>query len=99
MLWTVAHQAPLFMEFSRQESWSGLPFPSPGALPDPWSQPESLAFAGRFFTSEPPGKPSVISCCYSVTNSRPTLCDPMDCSTPGLPVPYHLPEFAQVHVH
>ena len=38
-------------------------------------------------------------CCCSVTQSCPTLCDPMDCSTPGLPVPYHLPEFAQVHVH
>ena len=38
-------------------------------------------------------------CCCSVTQSCPTLCDPIDCSTPGLPVPYHLPEFAQVHVH
>ena len=35
----------------------------------------------------------------SVTQSCPTLCDPMDCSMPGLPVPYHLPEFAQTHVH
>ena len=33
--WTVAHQAPLSMEFSRQEYWSGLPFPTPGDLPDP----------------------------------------------------------------
>ena len=39
-------------------------------------------------------------CCYfSVTQAYPTLYDPMDCSTPGLPVPYHIPEFAQVHVH
>ena len=38
-------------------------------------------------------------CCYSVTQSSPTLCDPKDCSTPGLPVLHHLPEFAQVHVH
>ena len=38
-------------------------------------------------------------CCCSVSQTRPTLCDPMDCSTPGLPVLYHLPEFAQVHVH
>ena len=38
------------------------------------------------------------SCC-SVAQSRLTLCDPMDCSTPGLPVHHHLPEFAQVHVH
>ena len=48
--WTVAHQAPLLMECSRQEYWSGLPFPRPGDLPDP----ESLVFtaiAGRFFTT------------------------------------------------
>ena len=38
-------------------------------------------------------------CCCSVTQSYSTLCNPMDCSTPGLPVPHHLPEFAQVHVH
>ena len=37
--------------------------------------------------------------CCSVAQSCPTLCDPMDCSTPGLPVPHHLPKFAQVHVH
>ena len=38
-------------------------------------------------------------CCCSVTKSCLTLCDPMDCSMPGFPVPHHLPEFAQVHVH
>ena len=38
-------------------------------------------------------------CCCSVAQSCPTLCDPMDCSTPGLPGPHHLPEFAQIHVH
>ena len=38
-------------------------------------------------------------CCCSVTKSYPTVCEPMDCSTPGLPVPHYLPEFAQVHVH
>ena len=41
--WTVAHQAPLFMEFSRQAYWSGLPFPTPGDLPDPGIKPASLA--------------------------------------------------------
>ena len=41
-LWTVACQAPLSKGFSRQEYWSGLPFPSPGALPDPGLKPESL---------------------------------------------------------
>ena len=42
--WIVAHQAPLSMGFSRQEYWSGLPFPSPGDLPDPGIEPRSPAF-------------------------------------------------------
>ena len=41
--WTVAYQAPLSMEFSRQENWSGVPFPSPGDLPDPGTKPRSPA--------------------------------------------------------
>ena len=49
-LWTVAPKAPLSMEFSRQEFWSGLPFPSPRDLPDPGTKPKSPALAGRFFT-------------------------------------------------
>ena len=63
---TVAHQAPLSMRFSRQESWSGLPFPPPEDLPDPGIKPESLAsqassaLAGRFFTTVPPGKPKCL---------------------------------------
>ena len=56
--WTVAHQAPLSMEFSRQEYWSGLPFPSPGDLPDPGIEPWSPAFQADALPSEPPGKPS-----------------------------------------
>ena len=48
-LMTVAHQAPLCMEFSRQEYWSGLPFPSPGDHPDPGIEPGFPAL-GRFFT-------------------------------------------------
>ena len=58
--WTVAHQAPLSMGFSRQKYWSRLPFPPPGVLPDPGIEAASLvspALAGRFFTTEPPGKP------------------------------------------
>ena len=55
--WTVACQAVLSMKFSRQEYWRGLPFPSPGDLPDPRIKPPSPALAGRFFTAEPPGKP------------------------------------------
>ena len=54
--WTAAHKAPLSMKFSRQEYWSRLPFPSPGDLPNPWIKPMSPALAGRFFTTEPPGK-------------------------------------------
>ena len=53
-LWTAAHQAPLLMGFSRQEYWSGLPFPSPGDLPDPVIEllsPMSPALAGRFFAT------------------------------------------------
>ena len=53
-LWTVAHQAPLSMGFSRQEYWSEFPCPPPGDLPDPGIEPESLespALAGRFFTT------------------------------------------------
>ena len=51
--WTVAHQAPLSMGFSRQEYWSGLPFPTPRDLPNPGIEPEFLkspALAGGFFT-------------------------------------------------
>ena len=58
--WTVACQAPLSMGFPRQEYWSVLPFPSPRDLPDPWLKPTPLvapAWAGRFFTTEPPGLP------------------------------------------
>ena len=54
-LWTVAHQAPLSMEFSRQEYWNGLPLPLPGDLPDPGIKPVSC-LAGKFFATEPPGK-------------------------------------------
>ena len=53
--WTVAHQAPLSMGFPGQEYWSGLPFPSPGDLPDLGIKPVSPALAGGYFTTEPPG--------------------------------------------
>ena len=55
--WTVAHQAPLSLGFSRQEYWSGLPFPSPGELPDPGLKPRSPPLQADASTSEPPGKP------------------------------------------
>ena len=54
--WTVAHQAPLSMGFSRQEYWSGLSFPSPGDLHDPGTEPRSPALQADTLTSEPPGK-------------------------------------------
>ena len=63
--WTIALQALLSTEFSRQEYWSGFPFPSPEDLPDPGIKPgslASLASAGRFFTTVPAGKPSPIKC-------------------------------------
>ena len=64
--WTVAHQTPLSMGFPRQEYYSGLSFPSLGELPNPGIEPASPALqavsciAGRFFTTEPRGKPSAI---------------------------------------
>ena len=54
----ISHQAPLSMGFPRQQYWSGLPFPSPGDLPDPWVESASPALAGRFFTTKTPGKPT-----------------------------------------
>ena len=69
--------------FPRQEYWSGLPFPSPGDLPNPKTEPTSLALGG----------------CCSVTKSCPALCNSMDCNKPGFPVLHYLPESAQIHVH
>ena len=57
--WTVAYQAPPSMGFSRQEDWNGLPFPSPGDLPDPGIKPGSPTFQADALTSEPPGKPII----------------------------------------
>ena len=60
--WTVAHQASLSMEISRQEYWSRLPLPPPGDLPHPGIEPMFLAspaLAAEFFTIAPPGKPEV----------------------------------------
>ena len=55
--WTVAHQAPLFVGFSRQEYWNVLPFPTPGDLLHPGIQPTSPALADGFFNSAPLGMP------------------------------------------
>ena len=55
-LWTVAYQAPPSMGFSRQECWSGFPFPSPGDLPNPGITPGFPALQADALLSEPPGK-------------------------------------------
>ena len=57
--WTITYQAPLFMGFSRQEYWSGLPFPSPGDLPDPRIEPGFPTLQIDTLLSEPPGKPEL----------------------------------------
>ena len=58
--WTVVYQAPTSMEFSRQEYWSGLPFPSPGDLPNPGIKPGSPALQADALPSEPPGQPVLV---------------------------------------
>ena len=66
--WTVAYQAwgaSQSMEFSRQEHWSGLPFPSPGDLPNPGIEPGSPALQADALPSEPPGKPMVCKLCFN----------------------------------
>ena len=57
--WTVAYQAPRSMEFSRQEYWSGLPFASPGDLPNPGIEPGSPTLQANALPSEPPGETQV----------------------------------------
>ena len=72
--------------FSRQEYWSGLPFPTPGVLPNPGIRPVSLvspALAGRFLSLAPPGKSFSRKVKVLVAQLNPTLCDPMDYSPPG----------------
>ena len=62
---TIAHQAPLSMEFSKQEYWSGLPLPSPGDLPDPGIEPGFPTLQADFFLpSELPGKPIIVYASY-----------------------------------
>ena len=112
-LWTVASRAPLSMGFSRQEYWSGLPFLSPGDLPDPGMQTGSLMSPelASSLPLVPPGKPNICtdvhiyvhteyigmaqielhyffkSAAAKSLQSCPTLCDPIDGSPPGSPIP------------
>ena len=66
--WTVAHQDPLSLGFSRQEYWRRLPFPTQGELTDPRFEPVSPALAGRFLNTEPSGKPQ-----YKFTIAYPCI--------------------------
>ena len=84
------------MEFSRQEYWAWVPFPSPGDLLGPGTEPASLvspALTGGFFTTLPPGKPyksfaaAAAAAAAKSLQSCPTLCNPIDGSPPGSPVP------------
>ena len=90
---TAAHQAPLCIELSRQEYWSGLLFPFPGDLLNPEIEPGAPTLQADSLPTEPPVQVS------SVVQSCPTLCSPRDCSMPGLPVHHQHPEFTQTHVH
>ena len=80
------HTACLLLKLGR--SWVPLPLPGRGALL--WAWIHNLSATKTTFT---------MVCCYSVTKPCPTLCDPIDCSTPGFPVLHYLLEFAQIHVH
>ena len=129
-----AHQAPPSLGFSRQEYWSGLPFPSPVHKCEKWKWSCSAVSDSSIYGLQPtrllhpwdfPGKRTGVGChCLllmksstwhiydiwgfihilllvsqfsSVAQSCPTLCDPMNHSTPGLPVHHQLPEFTQTH--
>ena len=89
MLWTVSSQAPLSMGFSRQEYWSGLPYPTLRDLPYPGIELHLLCLlhwqAGSLLLV-PPGKPVSAAAAKSL-QSCPTLCDPVDGSPPGSAVP------------
>ena len=88
------------MGFQRQEHWSGLTFPSPGDLPDPGIKPVSPALAADFFTSEPSAKPSSeVFAVIHLLSCVQIFATPMNCSTPGIPVPHYLPEYPQVHIY
>ena len=91
-----AHQTPPSMGLSRQEYWSGLPFPNPGCLPDPGIEPVSLvswALTGGFFTTEPPGKP-YIGCCSCSASKLCGSLQPHGLQHTRFPVLHYLSEFA-----
>ena len=79
--WTVAHQAPLSVEFPRQEYWSWLPFPSQEDLPDPGRS--NLRLLHLLYHCATWEDLIYVCMCMLVTQLCLTLCDPMDCSPPG----------------
>ena len=88
--WTVAHQAPLFMGFPRQEDWSGLPCSPPGDLSHPGIEPWSPALQAHALPLCHLGSPvngSAAATAAKLPQSCLTLCDPIDGSPPGSPVP------------
>ena len=87
--WTAACQAPVSMELCRQEYGSGLPFPSPGDLPDPGIEPHLLHWQVDFLPLEPPEFKLAAAAAAAAKSlqSCPTLCDPIDGSPPGSLVP------------
>ena len=98
ILWTVAHLAPLSMGFSRQEYWSGLPCLLPEDIPTKGLNLCLLRLL-HWRAGSLPLAPLVSVQFCSVGQSCLTLWDPMNRSTPGLPVHHQLPEFTQTHVH
>ena len=93
--WNLAHQALLSMGFLREEYWSGLPILSPRDLPNPGIKPASPALAGRFFTTEPLGKPiflylfffKILGC--TTQNGKCQFPDQGSHPLPGPPTPLH----------
>ena len=86
--WTVAYQAPLSMEFSRQKYWSGLLFPSPGDLPNPGIESRSPALRADTLPSEPSGKSlGHLAAAAKLLQLCLTLCDPIDSNPQGSLVP------------
>ena len=101
-LWTVAHQAPLSMGFSRQEYWSGFPclFSRRSFQSRDRTNVSCIScIAGRFLTTEAFGKTGCRMGFSSVTQPCSTLCNPMDCSTPGFPAPQQLLELTPTLIH
>ena len=80
--WAVTHQTPLFLGFLRQEYWSGLPFPSPGDLPDPGIKPTSPHWQADLLLLSHQGSSGYVDVCL-VTQFCLTLGNPKDCSLPG----------------